>query len=96
MSLLVVEIMLALRALQRGWRIAPLLLVARPATVAASGSAAALPFAPSDPAVAKALVHGISLVGLLIACWAAPAERPTSGRAPGGAALRRTGSLYQI
>jgi hypothetical protein len=50
-----------------------------------------------EPAgVAKALAHGLSLVGLVIACWAGPAERPTAAHALGRPALRSTGSLYQI
>jgi hypothetical protein len=102
MSLLVVEIVLALVALQRGWRAAPLLLVALPGAALAFGSPAALLLAPwigpyFEPAgVAKALAHGLSLVGLVIACWGGPAERPTVARGPGGRGQRRTGSLYQI
>jgi hypothetical protein len=102
MSLLVVEIVLALVALQRGWRAAPLLLVALPAAALAGESVAAALLAPwvgpyFEPAgVAKALAHGLSLVGLVVACWAGPAERPTSPRVLGHPALRRTGSLYQI
>jgi hypothetical protein len=100
MSLLVVEIVLALVALQRGWRAAPLLLL--PAATLACESVAASLLAPwvgpyLEPAgVSKAFVHGLSLVGLVIACWAGPAERPTSPRVLGHAALLRTGSLYQI
>ncbi len=86
MSLLVVETLLALVALQRGWRAAPLLLVALPA--------AALSFEPAG--VAQALAHGCSLVGLVVACWAGPAEGPTAARRLGRPALRRAGSLYQI
>src|SRR5262245_9272279 len=100
MSLLVVEIVLAFVALQRGWRAAPLLLVGAPLAVLAFESTASLFFAPwvgsyFDPAgVARALAHGLSLVGLLVACWAGPAERPARARA--GARLPRAGSLYQI
>ena len=98
MSLLVVEIVLALVALQRGWRAAPLLLVALPAATLAGESVAAALLAPwvgpyFEPAgVAKALAHGLSLVGLGVACWTRPAERPSASRTLG----RRTGSLYQI
>jgi hypothetical protein len=86
MSLLVVEILLAIVALRRGWRFAPLLLVAL------SGAA----FAYQLAGVAGAVAHGLSLVGLLIASWAGPSERPTSAGALGRPALRRTGPLYQI
>jgi len=102
MSLLVVEIVLALVALQRGWRAAPLLLVALPAATLACESVAAALLAPwvgpyFEPAgVAKALAHGLSLVGLGVVCWAHPAGRPTASRRPGRRASRRTGSLYQI
>jgi hypothetical protein len=102
MSLLVVEIVLALVALRRGWRIAPLLLVVLPIAALAFGSAAAPLLAPRvgpyfEPAgAANALAHGLSLVGLGVACWTRPAERPTASRAPGRPASRRTGSLYQI
>src|SRR5258705_13375264 len=64
MSLLVVEIVLALVALQRGWRTAPLLLVALPGAALAFGSPAASLLAPwvgpyFEPAgIAKALAHG--------------------------------------
>ena len=102
MGLLVVEIVLALVALQRGWRAAPLLLVALPAAALTFESSAAALFASwvgpyFEPAgVAKALAHGLSLVGLGVVCWASPAERPTASRRPGRPASRRTGSLYQI
>ena len=98
MSLLVVEIVLVLVALRRGWRIAPLLLVALPIGGLAFASVAAPLLAPwagsyFEPAgVANALAHGFSLVGLAVACWTRPAERPSASRTPG----RRTGPLYQI
>ena len=102
MSLLVVENPLALVALLRGWRAAPLLLVALPAASPTVEPVAAALLAPwigpyFEPAgVAKALVHGLLLVGLGVAGRAGPAERATAARAPGRLALRRTGSLYQI
>jgi hypothetical protein len=102
MGLLVVEIVLALVALQRGWRAAPLLLVALPVAALAFASAAAPLLAPwvdssFEPAgVAKALAHALALVGLGVVCWAHPAEQPTASRRPGRRASRRTGSLYQI
>ena len=102
MSLLVVEIVLALVALRGGWRAAPLLLVALPVAALAFGSAAAPLLAPwvgpsFEPAgVVEALAHGLSLVGLGVVCYASPAERPTSSRRPGRPASRRAGSLYQI
>lgn len=102
MSLLAIEVLLAIVALQRGWRMAALLLVALPtATLAFEPTVAAL-LAPwvepyFEPAgVALGLAHGLSLVGLAIACWTGPAERPTFARGLGRPTLRRTGSLYQI
>ena len=101
MSLLVVEIVLALVALRRGWRVAPLLLLALPSAAFIFPSAAAPLLAPwvgpyFEPAgVAKALAHGLSLIGLVIACWAEPSERLTR-RVPAGPAQRRATSLYQI
>jgi hypothetical protein len=102
MSLLVAEILLALVALQRGWRLAPVLLVALPVTVLSFESVAAALLAPwvgpyFEPAgVAGALAHGAALIGLLVACWAGPSEQLTGARRLSRPALRRTGSLYQI
>jgi len=102
MSLLVVEIVLALVALRRGWRAAPLLLLALPMAALSFASAAAPLLAPwvgpyFEPAgVANALAHGLSLVGLVIVCWAGPSERPSTARVPAGPAQRRARSLYQI
>jgi uncharacterized membrane protein required for colicin V production len=102
MSLLVVEILLALVALQRGWRTAPLLLVAFSALALALASKLAALFAPwvgpyfEPEGVALAIAHGLSLLGLVIACWASPDERPTKARKRGPSAGRRTGALYQI
>ncbi len=98
MSLLVVEILLAALAVKRGWRLAPLLWVALPF---ASGAAPALggilgPWIGDtfDPAATvHALSHAGALLGLAIACWAGPAELPSSGRRR----IQRAGQpLYQI
>ena len=86
MSLLMVEIVLALVALRRGWRVAPLLLVA--------ASTAAFLYAPAG--LPAGVAHGLALVGLLAACSADPAERLTPRSARGQRGLRRTGALYQI
>ena len=82
MSLLVVEILLALVALHRGWRTAPLLLVALPALALALASKLAALFAPwvgpyfEPEGVALTLAHGLSL-----SAWRSPAGRArTSGR----------------
>ncbi len=102
MSLLVVEILLAIVALQRGWRVAPVLLVALPALTVSFESAAAELLAPwvgsyfEPAAVAFAFAHGLALVGLAVACWSGPAEKLTTARVLGRPRLCRTGSLYQI
>ena len=101
MSLLVVEILLALVALQRGWRTAPLLLVALSALALALASKLAALFAPwvgpyfEPEGVALTLTHGLSLLGLLVACWASPAELPVPALRL-RATRRRSGPLYQI
>jgi hypothetical protein len=86
MNLLVVEIVLGFVGLRRGWRVAPLLLVA--------ASAAAFLYAPAG--LAAGVAHGLALLGLVATCWAEPAERPAPKRTPGRSGLRRAGSLYQI
>jgi hypothetical protein len=81
MQMLLVEIALALASLRRGWRAAPVLLLA-------AGVAAFL-YAPAG------IAHGLALVALAALCAADPAEplaRPP--RSPRGVACR--GALYQI
>lgn len=102
MSLLLIELPLALLAFRRGWRAAPALLLALPLLVLAFESAAAAFFAPIvsgyfDPAgTARGLAHGTALLGLLVTAFMEPAERLTPARALAPAKPRRTGSLYQI
>jgi hypothetical protein len=102
MSLLLIELPLALLAYRRGWRAAPALLLALPLATLAFESGAAALLAPIvggyfDPAgTARALAHGAALVGLLYSAFAEPSERPTAARALAPAKARRTGSLYQI
>jgi len=99
MSLLLIEIPLALLALRRGWRVAPLMLLALPFGAAACESVFAALLGPVfgsyfDPAgTVRALAHGGVLVGLAIAAAFDPSERPvrSSSEKP-----RRAGSLYQI
>jgi hypothetical protein len=102
MSLLLIELPLALLALRRGWRAAPALLLALPLAVLFFESGIAAFLAPIvggyfDPAgTARALAHGTALFGLLVGAFVEPAERPTAARALAPAKPRRTGSLYQI
>jgi hypothetical protein len=101
MSLLAVEILLAVYALTRGWRVAPLLLVALPITVLGFEPALASWLRPGigdyfDPAdTARALAHGFALIGLAVTCWTGPSEAPVAlvRSRPRG---RRSGPLYQI
>lgn len=98
MSLLVVEILLAVLAIKRGWRYAPVLWVAVP--FAASGASPVIGgmLAPwigayFDPAVTvHALSHAFALLGLAVACWASPAELPN----PRSRRIQRARPLYQI
>jgi len=102
MTMLLIEIPLAILAFRRGWRRAVAALLALPLAVLAfeSGIAALLqPIVDGyfDPAgTARALAHGSALVGLLITAFMDPAERPTTARAMRPAKPRRTGPLYQI
>jgi citrate lyase beta subunit len=102
MSLLLIELPLALIAYRRGWRATPALLLAFPFVVLAFESGVAALLAPVvsgyfDPAgTARAVSHGIALVGLLITAAMEPSEPPTAARALAPAKARRTGSLYQI
>jgi hypothetical protein len=102
MSLLLIEIPLAILAFRRGWRRATAALLALPLGVLAFESSLAALLAPIvggyfDPAgTARALAHGTALVGLLATAFIEPSERPTVARALAPAKPRRTGSLYQI
>ena len=98
MSLLAVEILLAVLAIKRGWRYAPVLWVAMP--FAASGAAPVIgrTLAPwigdyFDPiATVHALSHAFALLGLAVACWAGPDGLPS----PRGHRVASAGPLYQI
>lgn len=71
MSPLWIEIPLALLALQRGWRLAVLLLVALPLA------------APAAATTAGALAHGFALLGLASgACFGPAQARSTRPAAP--------------
>jgi len=102
MSMLLIEIPLAILAFRRGWRRAPAGLLALPLLVLAfeSGIAALLlPIVDGyfDPAgTARALSHGSALIGLLLTAFMDPSERPTTAHALAPAKRRRTGPLYQI
>lgn len=102
MSLTVIEILLAVVAVSRGWRIAPALLVALPLLASyvdgvAEGLLRPLLGGAFDPAgTASVFAHGLALLGLAVACWVEPAERPTAPRRLERPRLRRTAPLYQI
>ena len=102
MSLLLIEIPLAILAFRRGWRGVPALLLALPLLVLAfeSGLAAwLLPLLDGyfDPAgTARAIAHAIALPGLLLVSFMDPSEQLTSLRASAAPKPRRKGSLYQI
>ena len=95
MSLLAVEILLAIVAAGRGWRVAPALFVGLPVLVLGFEATAAALLAPwvtpyFEPAgVARAFAHGTALLGLAISCWSEPAEQPTPARTLPGPAPRR-------
>jgi hypothetical protein len=101
MNLLVLEILLAAAALKRGWRVAPLLLVALPIAGRLVEPALAELLAPwvgdyfEPAATARALAHCTALLGLVVTAWSGPSELPIrSGFAR--PARRPAGSLYQI
>jgi hypothetical protein len=100
MNLLVVEILLAALAVKRGWRIAPLLLVALPILQRAGESALAGLLGPwlgsyfDAGATLAALAHSVALVGLVATCWTGPAELPARGLP--GRSRHASGPLYQI
>jgi len=102
MSLLLVEIPLALLAFRRGWRVVPAFLLALPLLVLAFESGIAgwlLPLVDGyfDPAgTARALAHGLALLGLGLTSFLDPSEELASIRASSAPKTRRTGSLYQI
>jgi hypothetical protein len=101
MTLLVVEILLATLALKRGWRAAPLLLVALPIVEQACEATLASVLGPwlgtyFDPgATPRALAHTIALVGLVATAWTGPAE-VAGVRRLARRNRRRSGPLYQI
>ena len=101
MTMLLIEIPLAILSLRRGWRRAVAALLALPLAVLAFESGVAAILQPIvdgyfDPAgTARALAHGVALVGLLITAFMEPSER-LSARAMAPAKPRRTGPLYQI
>jgi hypothetical protein len=106
MGFLIIEGILAAFALKRGWRIAPFALVALPLATYFFEEAFAAALGPwigtyFDPAnTARALGHGVALVGLAITCWTDPSEAPTAAkqdkRAPQRPARRRSRALYEI
>ena len=101
MSLLAVEMLLAVYALKRGWRLPPLLLVALPIAVLGFEPAIAgwLPSGIADyfdaAGTARALAHASALLGLAVTCWTGPSEGPVA-LARSRPARRRSGPLYQI
>jgi hypothetical protein len=101
MSLLLIEIPLAILAFRRGWRGVPLCLLALPLAVLAFEPSVAAKLQPVlgsyfDPAgTARALSHGAALLGLVIAAFVEPTERLAAARSV-AARTRRAGPLYQI
>jgi len=102
MQLLAVEVLLTGFALKRGWRMAPLLLVALPIAVHAFEPVLAGLLRPwiadyFDPTgAARALAHGFALLGLVVTCSAGPSDLPPVARMLARPARRRSGPLYQI
>jgi hypothetical protein len=101
MNLLLLEVLLAAAALKRGWRAAPLLLVALPLVARLGEPTLAELLGPwvadyfEPAATAHALAHCGALLGLLVMAWSGPAELPRR-RGLAQPARRRTGPLYQI
>ena len=103
MNLLAIETFLAALALKRGWRKAPLGLVALPIAVVALESALARLLGAwlgevFDPAgSARALAHGLALPGLIATCCAGPCQLPgLVSRVLARLSRRDPGPLYQI
>jgi hypothetical protein len=102
MSMLLIEIPLAILAFRRGWRGATAVLLALPLAVLffeAGIAALLLPIVDGyfDPAgTARALSHGGALLGLVLLAFMDPSERPTTAHKLPPAKQRRTGPLYQI
>lgn len=100
MSLLLIEIPLAILAWRRGWRAVPILLVGLPLGVLAFESGIAALLLPLldgyfDPAgTARALAHAVALLGLTIGACTDPSEAPTRGRH--AAVPCRSVPLYEI
>jgi hypothetical protein len=99
MNLLVIEILLAAFALKRGWRVAPLCLLALPYAAQAFEHALAASLAPwigdyfGPAATTHALAHSVSLLGLVLSCWNRPPEPPAVRWHP--LASRSEGPLHQ-
>src|SRR5262245_60527676 len=102
MSLLLVEIPLAILAFRRGWRALPAVLLALPLLALAFESGIAAWLLPMldgyfDPAgTTRALAHAAALFGLAFASFMDPAEQLATLRASSAPKRRRPGSLYQI
>jgi hypothetical protein len=103
MNLLAIEMFLAAFALKRGWRKAPLGLVALPIAVAAFESAlssllgAWLLEVLAPPGNGRALAHGFALPGLIVTCCAGPSQLPVLiSRLLARLSPRDSGPLYQI
>ena len=100
MNLLAVEILLAGYALKRGWRIAPLLLVALPFAVRACEPTLGVLLGPwlgdyfEPAATARAFGHAGALLGLILICATRP-EAPTARALP-RPRPRHAGPLYPI
>lgn len=101
MSLLLIEIPLAILAFRRGWRAAPACLLALPLAVLAFEPSAAATLQPllgdyfEAAGTARALAHGAALLGLVITAFVEPSEGLAGARRPAEKA-RRAGPLYQI
>jgi hypothetical protein len=101
MNLLAIEILLAVLAWKRGWRAAPLLLVALPIVEQACtallahvlGSWLGSYFDPGT--TPRALAHTLAIVGLVATSWTGPAELPHV-RLLARRARQHAGPLYQI
>src|SRR4029453_6346073 len=102
MSLLLIEIPLAIVALRRGWRGPPRLLLALPLLALAFESGLAASLLPLldgyfDPAgTVRTLSHGVALIGLGLVSFMDPSDELARLRASTAPSQRRKGSLYQI
>jgi len=105
MTMLLLEIPLALLALRRGWRAAPALLLALPLLVLWFEPRVAASLLPvlgqyfDAAGTARALAHVVALLGLGLTAVMDPPEELAELRASAdtkGRKVRRAGSLYQI